>query len=135
MGSTVTNYRELVVWQKSMELVVACYEMTRLFPRSEVFGLASQLQRAAVSVPSNIAEGSARQHTAELLQFLSVASGSLAELETHLLLAERLGFADSATVKELLSSAGEVGRMLQALKSSLRSRQNPAHDRPLATDH
>ena len=88
------SYRELDVWQQAMELAVACYEASGDFPNYETYGLTSQLRRAAVSVHANIAEGRGRQHTAEFIQHVSIATGSLAELETHIEIARRLGYRD-----------------------------------------
>lgn len=113
-------HRELRVWQRAMTLTEAVYRLTATFPREEQFGLSSQMRRAALSVPSNIAEGSARQGTKELLYFLSIAAGSLAELDTQLELAARLGYypGDAAT-KELLD---ETSALLQASRKSLSAR-------------
>ncbi len=86
----ITSYKDLEVWQKAVELVVQCYQITKGFPANEVYGLASQLQRAAVSVPANIAEGRSRRHNKEFIQYISIAYGSLAELETHIEIAKRL---------------------------------------------
>ncbi|MFH1008589.1 MAG: four helix bundle protein [Candidatus Latescibacterota bacterium] len=119
---SVESYRDLLVWQEAMDLVVMCYQTTKTFPKSELFGLASQLQRAAVSIPSNIAEGRARQHSKEFLQFLSIASGSLAEVETHIQIAERLSYMESDTAKNLLDKAGGIGRMLNGLRKSIEKR-------------
>ena len=102
-----------------MDLVTRCYGATKAFPKSELYGLTSQLQRSAVSIPSNIAEGQARQHTKEFLQFLAIASGSVAELETQLLIAVRLEYISKETAAELLALAGSVGRMLRGLRNSL----------------
>jgi four helix bundle protein len=120
------NYRELLVWQKAMDFVVMCYRVTHEFPKSEVYGLASQLQRAAVSVPANIAEGQGRQHTTEFIQHLSIAYGSLMEAETHLQLSERIGYVDNQSIQPAMEKAGEVGRMLNGLMRALRSKQ-PDH--------
>jgi len=87
---TVRSYQDLEVWQKAMDLVVMCYQATKNFPKSEVYGLASQLQRAAVSIPANIAEGRERKYSKEFVQHLSIAYSSLAELETHIQIAQRL---------------------------------------------
>ena len=106
------SYRDLEVWKKSMDLVVACYQLTKGFPKNEIYGLASQLQRAAVSIPSNIAEGRHRNHSKEFLQFLSIAYGSLAELETQVLIAERLGYINGNHTKSLMDLASEVGKMI-----------------------
>ena len=116
---TFKSYRDLEVWQKAMDLVVECYRITNKFPRSELYGLTSQLRRAAVSVPSNIAEGRERQHTKEFVQHLAIAYGSLAELETHLQIAQRLNYLDSSQVRQVLEKTSEVGRMLNGLRRSL----------------
>ena len=113
------SYRDLEVWQKAMDLVVECYRITKQFPKSETFGLASQLQRAGVSIPANIAEGRARKYTKEFLRHLSIAYGSLAELETHILIAERLNYLDSDHSKELMNRMSIVGRMINGLRKSL----------------
>jgi len=118
----INSYRDLKVWKNSRDLAVDCYKLTTAFPKAEQYGLASQLQRAAVSVPANIAEGRGRQHTKEFLQFLSIANGSLAELETHLILAERLGYADKEIMHSMLEKCAEIGRMLSGLKRSLQQR-------------
>lgn len=119
---SVKSYRDLEVWQKSMDLVVECYQIIKAFPKSEVFGLSSQLQRAAVSIAANIAEGHSRQYTKEFLNFLSIAYGSLAELETHIQIAERLNYIEKEHSTNLLNKASAVGRMLNGLSKSLRSR-------------
>ena len=118
----VKSYRELTVWQKSIDWVERIYRVSKSFPSEEKFGLTSQIRRAAVSVPSNIAEGAARTGTKEFLQFLSVASGSLAEVETQLILAERLGYLAKPEHEALLDQAGEISRMLGGLKRSLQSK-------------
>ena len=116
---TLRSYRDLEVWQKSMDLVVACYQMTKEFPKSEIYGLTSQLQRAAVSIPANIAEGRHRQHGKEFLQHLSIAYGSLAELETHIQIAERLNYIKKSKADNILDHAAEIGRMLNGLRKSI----------------
>jgi four helix bundle protein len=88
----VKHYQELIVWQKAMELVELVYRMSKQFPREEIYGLTSQIRRAAVSIPSNIAEGQGRSTTKDFLNFLSVARGSLREVETQLLISERLEY-------------------------------------------
>jgi four helix bundle protein len=93
-----------------MELVVECYQATAKFPKSEVYGLTNQLQRAAVSVPANIAEGQGRQYNTEFIQFLYMASASLTELETHIQIALRLAYLSSEEANKLLTGTGEVGR-------------------------
>jgi four helix bundle protein len=122
VGQPVRHYRELAVWQKSMALAVACYQVTKGYPRSEIFGLVSQTRRAAGSVPANIAEGQGREHTKEFLRHLSIARGSLMELETHLILSESVGMLASDALSSLLAQADEVSRMLTGLRRSLEQR-------------
>ena len=114
----VRSYRDLIVWQKAMELVTSIYQITRTFPKSETYGLTSQMQRAAVSIPSNIAEGNALKQTQAYLRHLAIASGSLAELETQLEIADRLGYLP-AEQKTVMDQANEVGRLLCGLRRSL----------------
>jgi four helix bundle protein len=115
----VQNYRELIVWQKAMDLVEAIYAATREFPREEVYGLTSQLRRAAVAIPSNIAEGQGRRTTQEFLHFLSIAYGSLREVETQVMIATRLRYMSEDTATRLLELAGEVGRLINGLSNAL----------------
>ncbi|MBW3636386.1 MAG: four helix bundle protein, partial [Armatimonadetes bacterium] len=112
----VRNYRDLTVWQKAMDLVVSCYALTHNFPKAELYGLSNQLQRAAVSVPSNIAEGSERQSPREFARFLAIASGSLAELETQIEIAIRLGYIETAETSVAFEQAVEIGKMLNSLR-------------------
>jgi four helix bundle protein len=114
------SYRDLEVWQKSIELAEQVYRLSAKFPPEEKFGLTSQLRRSAASVAANIAKGAERQGTREFLQFLGVAGGSLAEAETFLILAARLGLLSEAETGPLLELAAIVGRMLNGLKRSLR---------------
>ena len=114
----MSNYRDIIAWREAMSLVEVVYRETQNLPRDETFGLRAQIRRAAVSVPSNIAEGSGRNSTAELRQFVGIACGSPAELETQLELAVRLGLigADAAAVRQ----AERVGKLVNALRKSLR---------------
>lgn len=114
------SYRELLVWQKAMDLATMVYRLTEPFPKREIYGLAAQLRRAGVSVPSNIAEGYGRGSRREYLQFLTIAQGSLKELETQVLLAERLTYATAAQASRVLSEAEAVGKMLGGLIRSLK---------------
>jgi four helix bundle protein len=114
------SFRELRVWQSSVNLVERVYDLTRSLPREELFGLSSQLRRGAVSIPSNIAEGHAREHLREYLHHLSIAQGSLAEVETQLELAARLKYLSLNHSKEILSEAGSLGRQINALRRALR---------------
>ena len=111
------NYQDLLVWQKAMDMVLKVYELTKTFPRDEIYGLTSQMRRAAVSVPSNIAEGKGRHSQKELIQFLFHARGSLLELETQNLIAERLGYLDQPKATNLKESSSEVGRLLNGMIS------------------
>lgn len=115
----VLSYRDLRVWQRAMDLAVQCYELTKRFPRSETYGLINQLQRAAVSVPSNMAEGRARQHSGEFLQHLSIAHGSLAEVETLTQIAARLKYVSDQQADEVFGKTAEIGRMLNGLRYSI----------------
>ena len=114
------GHKELVVWQKAMDLVVVVYKITRTFPKTEIYGLASQMQRAAVSVPSNIAEGHGLKQTQAYARHLAIANGSLTELETQLEIARRLGYL-TADNESVIDQAGEVGRMLAGLRRSLQA--------------
>lgn len=118
----VQSYRELEVWQVSMDLVVACYEVTSLFPRDERYELIKQIRSAATSIPANIAEGQGRRNTKEFLQFLGIARGSLMELETHLLVSERVLPLPPNCVAPLLEMSDRVSRMLTALRKALERR-------------
>jgi len=115
----VKTFKDLIVWQKSYSLVLEIYKTTKLFPAEERFGLISQIRRAAVSIPSNIAEGYARRYLKQYIQFLCVAYGSGAELETQLMLAKDLGYLKGGEFKELIERFCEVERMLMALIKSL----------------
>ena len=117
----IQSYRDLKVWQEGMDLAEACYVLTRDFPRDEVFGLTSQIRRAAGSVPANIAEGHGRESRAEFIRFLRIAQGSLKEVETHLLLSERDGVAPSTPVDKMLAQCDRLGKMLRSLIRSLES--------------
>jgi four helix bundle protein len=115
------NYRDLVAWQRSMDLVET-YRATGAFPRDERFGLTTQMRRAAVSVPCNIAEGQGRAAPRDFVRFLNMAHGSVRELETQVLLAERLTFLESDRAADLLTRLAEVGRLLNGLMNSLYQR-------------
>jgi four helix bundle protein len=113
------HYKELLVWQKAMLLAKEVYRVTVAFPGDERFGLTAQIRRAAVSVPSNIAEGQARRGTREFLQFLSHACGSLAEIETQVLLSREMGYCTTQDADTLLAKVGEMQKMLSALRRTL----------------
>jgi four helix bundle protein len=113
------NYKELIVWQKSYQLCIDIYRITKDFPKEEKFGLTSQIRRAVVSIPSNIAEGYGRKTTPEYIRALYVAYGSNCELETQILLSRDLGYITAEDMKRLQEGIGEVERMLKALIKSL----------------
>ncbi|WP_324282947.1 four helix bundle protein [Cyanobacterium aponinum UTEX 3221] len=113
------SYRDLTVWQKSMDLVVICYQLTSQFPKTEIYGLSSQIQRAAVSIPANIAEGKGRNHLGDYIRHLSMANGSLKELETHLMIVGRLGYLKEQELKVTLNKCEEIDRMLHSLIEKL----------------
>ena len=115
----VQNYRELIVWQKAMDLVELVYQATKIFPKEELYGLTSQVRRAAVSIPSNIAEGQARRSTAEFKNFLSIAQGSRAEVETQILLSQRLGYISQQQADLILALSEEIKRMIYSLTAKL----------------
>jgi four helix bundle protein len=124
-GRAINSFRDLRVWQAAMDLVEQVYRRTQAFPGHEIYDLTNQLRRAAVSVPSNIAEGHARESTKEYLQLVSVAQGSLAELETQLEIAVRLGYCSTDEFNGLLESASSLGRQLYALRNALTRRLSP----------
>ena len=114
-------YRDLTVWQKAMDLVVLIYELTRLFPKEETYALISQMRRAAISIPSNIAEGQRRKSQKDFCHFLDIAYGSGAELETHIEIAKRLGYAQNNFYQGVEDILIEVMKMLNTLISTLRT--------------
>ena len=121
---SIRSYRDLGVWRKAMELAQRCYEVTADFPKREIYGLASQIRRAAVSIPSNIAEGHSRRSRQAYLNHLSIALGSQSEVETQIDLACLLGFVSKASADEIQLMAGEVGRMLHGLIASLEGQRS-----------
>lgn len=118
----IRSYRDLKVWQQAMDLAEACYRLTRGFPKDELYGMVSQIRRAAASVPANIAEGHGRNSRGEYIQFLRVAQGSLKELETHLLLSERVQLLPAKSGEAILDQCQSVGKMLRALIRALEAR-------------
>jgi four helix bundle protein len=118
----VRSYQELRVWQLGMQLARDVYQLSQTFPRHELYGLSAQMRRAAVSVPANIAEGHARESTKDYLRHLSIAMGSLAELETFLILAETLAYCSAHPVSELLKECDHEGKMLRMLQKRLQAK-------------
>jgi four helix bundle protein len=127
----VKSFRDLIVWQRSMQLCVAVYELTRTFPREEIYGLTSQMRRACVSISSNIAEGHGRGSVPQLLHFLSIARGSTFEVQAQLLLARELQLGEPAQLDRSDGFCEEISKMLFATMKSLKSRQsNPSNTSP-----
>jgi len=116
------DFRELRVWQLGMQLAEEVYGLSQQFPKHETYGLSSQIQRAVVSIPANVAEGHAMGSTKNFLRHLAVAQGSLAELETHLMLAQRLKYVTCARIGPIIEKCPEEARMLRSLRASLRRR-------------
>ena len=122
------HYREAVVWKRAMQLAQEVYRLVRLLPREETYGMRTQMTRAAVSVPSNIAEGWTRESKAEKRQFFAIAQGSLAELETQLTLCEEIGWMSCDQTRSLREFIDETSRMLTTFRQRLR-RQTQAHEK------
>ena len=116
---TITSYRGLEAWKQAMRVARTIYELTKQWPREEIYGLTNQIRRSAVSVPANIAEGQGRTTTREFLHHLSIAYGSLCETETHALLAQSLGYLDKDAADKLLTQTAEVGKLINGLSFSL----------------
>ncbi|MCA1599468.1 MAG: four helix bundle protein [Chloroflexi bacterium] len=114
------NYRDLIVWQKAMDLVAQVYQVTRDWPRDELYGLTNQVRRAVVSVPANVAEGQGRGNQKEFGRYLAIAVGSLYEVQTHLLISQRLGYSDKADIDVAIRCTDDVGRLLHGLMRSLK---------------
>lgn len=119
MENKPQSYKDLVVWQKGISLAKAIYQLTAKFPGEEKFGLTAQMRRAAISIPSNIAEGQARHTTGEFIQFISHAEGSTAELETQAILSIELGFAEAKGTKSVFALLDDIRRMLNGLRRKL----------------
>jgi len=117
----IQTYRDLRVWREAMTLAETCYVLTRSFPRDELFGMTSQIRRSAASIPANIAEGYGRETKGAYVQSLRVAQGSLKELETHLLLSERVGLSSPPEVAPVVEHCDQLGRMLRGLIRSLQN--------------
>ena len=123
MTEPINSYRDLRVWQDAMTLVQNCYVLTKGFPREEQFGLTAQIRRAATSVPANIAEGYGRDNSGTYIQFLRIAQGSLKELETHLLISERVSLTATSIIEPILAQCDSVGRMLRSLIKSIEEKK------------
>ena len=111
----INSYKDLRVWQRAMDLAVRCYGITGSFPKDETYGLTSQIRRSSTSIPANIAEGHGREHTGSFIQYSRIAQGSLKELETHLILAVRLGYLDEDGTRDVMSEIDELGKMIRSM--------------------
>ncbi|NLE42102.1 MAG: four helix bundle protein [Lentisphaerae bacterium] len=120
---SISSYKELKVWQTGMDLSEQVYRVTQLFPRTEIYGMTSQLRRASVSIPANIAEGWGRQSTGDYIHFLKISQGSAAELDTELLLAQRLNLTEPESLTPLIERTLEEQKMLRALIQSLQAKK------------
>lgn len=118
----MSSYRELKVWQKSVDLAKDVYELTRLFPKNQQYSLVQQMERSAVSIASNIAEGSGRNGTQEFVQYIGIACGSLYELQTQLIIANKIGFIRHEVLEERINETEEISRMLKGLQNSLKQK-------------
>lgn len=118
------SHRELRVWERGMDLAEACYKVTRSFPREEIYGMTSQVRRAATAVPANIAEGQGRESLGDFVRFLRIAQGSLKELETHLILAARVEITTHESIVPLLAECDGIGKMLHSLIQSIQKAKN-----------
>lgn len=116
------NFKELLVWKKSIEFVTEIYEITAAFPSEEKFGLVSQIRRSAVSIPSNIAEGNARRSSSDYIQFLKIARGSGAEVETQIIISQNLGFMSDLECEQLTSKITEIMKMIDGLINYLKTK-------------
>ena len=121
---SINSFEDLEVWQMAMTLAEECYRLTARFPKEEVYGLTSQMRRASVSIPSNIAEGHGRESTGSFIQHLRIAQGSLKELQTQLLLSTRLGLASKSDLEPLLTKCERIGKMTRSLIRKLQSRKD-----------
>ncbi|MFA6135985.1 MAG: four helix bundle protein [Candidatus Paceibacterota bacterium] len=119
MENKIKTFKELIVWQKSIRLVIEAYKLTDKFPKEEIYGLTSQIRRAAVAVPSNIAEGWARYHTKEFIQFIGIAYGSCAELDTQLEISKALKYISEVEYLSVLDKIVEIEKMLSGLSNKL----------------
>jgi len=121
-GTAIRSYRDLTVWQTAVDLAIACYRTIDAFPNREIYGMISQIRRSSASVAANIAEGHGRENTGAFIQFLRVTQGSLKELETHLIISERVGLLAGENNARLLRQSDEIGKMLRSLIRSLQQK-------------
>ena len=118
--SEIINFKDLKIWQKGMDIAEKCYFLTKLFPRDELYSMVQQIRRSAVSIPANIAEGYGRRSTGDYIRFINIAQGSINELETHLLLSQRVGISTKKDIELIISWLHEESRMINALIKKLK---------------
>lgn len=121
-GNSVKDYKDLFVWKKGIDVAELCYRLTQSFPKEEIYGLTSQIRRSAISISSNIAEGYGRRSTAEYVRFLNIAQGSCNELETQLIIAQRIGYCTSESIKDINQELLSINRMLISLTNKLKEK-------------
>lgn len=117
--SNISDFKDLKIWQKGMDIAEKCYLFTKLFPKDELYGMVQQIRRSAVSIPANIAEGYGRRTTPEYIRFLNIAQGSLNELETHIILSQRVGLSQETDIEPIIFLLREESRMITALIKKL----------------
>ncbi|MHC5674404.1 four helix bundle protein [Nostoc sp.] len=117
--SEINDFKDLNIWQKGIDIAEKCYFLTKLFPKDELYGMVQQIRRSAASIPANIAEGYGRRSTAEYIRFLNIAQGSLNELETHIILSQRVGLCSQTDIESIILLLREESRMIIALIKKL----------------
>jgi four helix bundle protein len=123
VAADIKSYKDLLVWQQSVELAVLCYKLSRKFPKADLFGITSQLRRSSASVAANIAEGHGRESSPQFVQFLKIAQGSLKETETHIIIAGRLKLGSREDLKQALKMCDDVGKMTRALIRAIQAKK------------
>jgi four helix bundle protein len=124
---TINSFKDLKAWQLGMDVTECVYRLTENFPKSEIYGLSSQMRRSAVSIPSNLAEGQGRESSKEFLHFIAISIGSICELETQLLIAHRLNYAPSIDIESIITKLAETGRMIRGLQKSIKAKLVTSH--------
>ena len=122
---SIQSFKDLKAWQLGMDVVEGVYHLTDKFPKSEIYGLANQMRRSAISIPSNLAEGQDRDSTKEFIHFIAISIGSLCELETQLLIAHRLKYCQSSDIEAVMSKLAEAGRTIRGLQKAIKSKLDP----------
>jgi four helix bundle protein len=117
--SEIKDYKDLIIWQKGIEIAEKCYYLTKKYPKDELYGMIQQIRRSATSIPANIAEGYGRRYTAEYVRFLNISQGSVNELETHLIVSARVGLCSEIEIKDIINLLKQETRMIPALIKKL----------------